>query len=324
MDSLEEHGVFGNHLYLVKLRDLRGEISYGYDVKTGAVVQTGFFFQGNAILVPPDFQGSGEANEISLDFLDDFRECPAPGPFFNQTDNQTDCIANIANIEQFELPDLLGTLPIRAVNISPDARLPPGWKALPVRERLPHMAIGDGGNGPAGRLLRAFHIAQWRGESRFCGSCGAKNVDSREELARLCPACGRLDYPRIAPAIIVIITNDTDQILLAHNKKFSAGIYSLIAGFNEAGESLEATVRREVREEVNIEIRDITYIVSQPWPFPNSLMLAFSARHARGEIKPDGVEIDDARWWNRDALPHLPGNASVSRWLINRWLDKAL
>jgi NAD+ diphosphatase len=171
-------------------------------------------------------------------------------------------------------------------------------------------------------MLRAFHIAQWRRESRFCGSCGSPNGDADSgELARQCPACGRLEFPRISPAVITIIINDEGKALLAHNKKFAPGVYSLIAGFNEAGESLEHTVAREIREEVNIEVRDIRYIASQPWPFPNSLMLGFAARYASGDIKPDGVEIEDARWFGRDALPGLPGLGSVSRYLIGRWLD---
>ena len=97
-------------------------------------------------------------------------------------------------------------------------------------------------------------------------------------------------------------------------------MYSLIAGFNEAGESLEDTVVREIREEVNIEVRDIRYVASQPWPFPNSLMLGFSARYASGTIRADGREIEDAAWFGKDALPLLPGSGSVSRYLIGRWL----
>jgi NAD+ diphosphatase len=181
------------------------------------------------------------------------------------------------------------------------------------------------GFGPVGRLLRAFHIAQWRKDSSFCGSCGSPNRDADTgELARQCPACGRLEFPRISPAVITIIINDKGEALLAHNKKFANRVYSLIAGFNEAGESLEATVAREIREEVGLEVRDIRYMRSQPWPFPNSLMLGFAARHAGGEIKPDGIEIEDARWFTRDDLPELPGRGSVARSLIGLWLEGKL
>jgi NAD+ diphosphatase len=268
-----------------------------------------FFFQVNSLLLPSEASGyTGENNEMSRDELKKFSQ-------FH------DALA----FDTFEIPAIDDALPIYAVNIPPHAAIPSGFCPVTVRERLPLLSICMAeGNGAANRLLRAFHIAQWRGESLFCGTCGTKNTDSPDELARLCPVCKRLEYPRIAPAIIVIITNDAGQVLLAHNKKFTSNIYSLIAGFNEAGESLELTVQREIREEVNIEVTDIRYIVSQPWPFPNSLMLGFSARYAGGEIRADGVEIEDARWWDRDALPLLPGAASVSRYLINRWLDGSL
>jgi len=163
-----------------------------------------------------------------------------------------------------------------------------------------------------------------RQESRFCGSCGARNTWASDELARLCPACGRLEYPRIAPAVITFITNDEDKALLAHNSKFTPGIYSLIAGFAEPGENLETAVAREIREEVNIEVRDIRYRLSQPWPFPNSLMAGFSARYASGTIRPDGVEIEDAQWFSRDNLPMLPSHGSVSRCLIEQWMNRTL
>jgi NAD+ diphosphatase len=229
----------------------------------------------------------------------------------------------------FSIPAVDGLEPVMAVTIPPELPLPPGWRAVPVRQGLSQftgetavdLPRTSGFAGPVGRMLRAFHISQWRGESRFCGHCGAKNIDAPDELARLCPACGRLEYPRIAPAVIVLVINDSGQALLAHNKKFPLGMYSLIAGFTEAGESLENTVARELREEVNIEVRDIRYIASQPWPFPHSLMLGFTARYAGGEVHPDGKEIEDAQWFSRDKLPLLPGYGSVSRFLINRWIQ---
>ena len=278
-------------------------------------MKKGFFFQGNSILLPPGTPKSENDNEIDIDFCKKFIKSAHSPP-------GDPCGGTLCAVSPYEVPTLDGTPVINVINIPVQAELPPGWHAEPVRQRLPLLSIGmTEGKGQAGRLLRAFHIAQWRSESLFCGSCGAKNTDAPEEYARLCPACGRLEFPRIAPAIIVIITDDKDRVLLAHNKKFTANIYSLIAGFNEAGESLESTVCREIREEVNIEVKDIKYIVSQPWPFPHSLMLGFSARYAGGEIRADGIEIDDAQWWCRDALPQLPGQASVSRYLIDRWLE---
>ena len=276
-------------------------------------LKTAFFFQGSAVLLPGDIEDIRLAGEISLDRLDDFKLA------------QGESNESIA-IDCFEIPAIDSPgISIRGLVISPHVDLPPSWRAVPVRQGLSLLASGASGeNEKTDRLLRAFHIAQWRRESRFCGSCGAKNTDSASELSRLCPVCGRLEYPRISPAVITLITNDRGQVLLAHNKKFNNGVYSLIAGFNEAGENLEATVAREIREEVNIEVRDVRYIVSQPWPFPNSLMLGFSASHAGGEIKPDGVEIADARWWGREELPPLPGKGSVARHLIELWLSGAL
>ena len=214
---------------------------------------------------------------------------------------------------------------ISGVLLSSETPLPENWQAIPVRQAFSLITNGlRDGAGQAARILRAFHIAQWRGESRFCGSCGSKNIDSSDELARHCPACGRTEYPRIAPAVITLILNNEGKTLLAHNKKFSSGTYSLIAGFVEAGESLEAAVARETREEVSIDLCNIQYVVSQPWPFPNSFMLGFTARYAGGTIQPDGVEIEDARWFSKEELPRLPGPGSVARYLIERWLEGTL
>jgi NAD+ diphosphatase len=230
------------------------------------------------------------------------------------------------DIDVFAMPAVDGPGTICGASLGEHASLPPGWRSIPVRQGLSLVAAGKtvDGRGPLGRMLRAYHIAQWRREAAFCGTCGTKNTDAPDELARLCPACGRREYPRISPAVITIIIRDDGRALLAHNKKFADGVYSLIAGFNEAGESLEATVAREIQEEVGLEVRDIRYIASQPWPFPNSLMLGFAARHASGEPRPDGIEIEDAQWFPRDKLPKLPGNGSVSRYLINNWLEGKL
>jgi NAD+ diphosphatase len=133
-----------------------------------------------------------------------------------------------------------------------------------------------------------------------------------------------MEFPRICPAVIVLITDSENRILLAHNKRFKTKVYSHISGFNEAGESLEETVIREIREEINIEVKDIEYIKSQPWPFPNSLMVGFKARYSSGIIKCDGDEIVDAQWFTKNNLPQLPTEGSLSRYLINCWLEGSL
>jgi NAD+ diphosphatase len=268
-----------------------------------------YIFQGNTLVVPSDASDSQLQEEIPLQKAGEF--C---GTAFES--------------DRFEIPSVDGSGAIQGLSVSGKALLSSGWRAVPMRQAV-NLMTSDGfmvdGFGPVGRLLRAFHIAQWRKDSAFCGSCGSPNLDADTgELARRCPACGRLEFPRISPAVITIIINDKGEALLAHNKKFSNRVYSLIAGFNEAGESLESTVAREIREEVGLEVKDIRYIRSQPWPFPNSLMLGFAARHAGGEIKPDDIEIEDARWFKRDELPELPGHGSVARSLIGFWLADKL
>jgi NAD+ diphosphatase len=288
-----------------------GDASY-YDDFAGGFMQNGicaarvFVFQGDTLVIP-DSEPPPEIDGNSLLFKGIKGEL-LPGEWMG------------SGTDYFEIPETEGGGTIGGLLLNDTVSLSAGWQAVHIRRSLPYAEEGVfSGRGDIGRLFRAFHIMQWRRESVYCGICGSRNIDAPDELARLCPVCGRREYPRISPAVIVLITNDQDEALLAHNKKFSGGVYSLIAGFNEAGENLETTVEREVREEVGIEIDSIHYEASQPWPFPNSLMLGFTARYTGGEIHPDGVEIEDARWFRRDALPKLPGPGSVSRYLINRW-----
>jgi NAD+ diphosphatase len=174
------------------------------------------------------------------------------------------------------------------------------------------------------RALRMYHLAQWREESRFCGNCGHPNTDAGHgEYAQICPRCGRKEFPRISPAILVLIRNECGEALLAHNNNFKDNVYSLIAGFMEAGENLENTVAREVREEVGLEIDSVTFVTSQSWPFPNSLMVGFEARYKSGVIRCDQKEIADAKWFSRANLPALPGKGSVSRFIIDKWVNEA-
>lgn len=165
----------------------------------------------------------------------------------------------------------------------------------------------------------AFHIVNWSRLNTFCGRCGTLMQDKGDERAKICPKCGSVVYPRISPAIITAVIKG-DQILLAHNKAFQNGLYSLIAGFVEPGETLEDCVKREIFEEIGIQIKNPRYIGSQPWPFPDSLMLAFIAEYESGDIKVDGVEIEDAKWFKRDELPFCPGIESIAGRII-RWFQ---
>ena len=169
-------------------------------------------------------------------------------------------------------------------------------------------------------LLRGKHFLEWLAQKRYCSICGSELTDHEQEEARYCPNCRQLFFPKISPAVIVLIKREDGRILLAHNCKFRHKVYSLIAGFVEAGESAEDAVRREVREEVGLEIKNIQYKYSQSWPFPDSLMLGFVADYAGGELTPDGNEIVDANFYSLDDLPPLPHHGSIARRIIEEFI----
>jgi NAD+ diphosphatase len=164
------------------------------------------------------------------------------------------------------------------------------------------------------------HILHWENMNQFCGQCGHKTVDKKEERAKVCPYCGNIVYPRIAPATITAVFRD-DKILLAHNSNFRLGFYGLISGYVEPGETLEQCVRREIKEEVGIKVKNIKYLSSQPWPYPDSLMMAFSAEYEDGEIMVDDFEITDAGWFTADNLPEIPSTDSIAGRMI-RWYQE--
>lgn len=168
---------------------------------------------------------------------------------------------------------------------------------------------------------RANQLLNWEKTHRFCGRCGSKTENKKGEIAKRCPNCNHVMYPVICPAIIVAVTKG-DKILLAHNSNFKNGMYSLIAGFVEAGEDLQSTVKREVFEEVGIKIKNIKPFMSSPWPFPNSLMLGFFAEYESGEIKVDGNEIEHADWFTKDNFPNLPKKFSLARKIIDEFIKR--
>lgn len=170
---------------------------------------------------------------------------------------------------------------------------------------------------------RAVQIVEWDRTHRFCGRCAAPLHTQPDEHAKRCPSCGLTQYPRLAPAVIVAVTRG-ERLLLAHNRRHPARFYSVLAGFVEAGETLEEAVQREVREETGIAVQNIRYFGSQPWPFPHSLMVAFTAEYAGGEIALDGEELETADWFTADALPPYPPPPSIAHALIRRFIDTSV
>ncbi len=167
---------------------------------------------------------------------------------------------------------------------------------------------------------RAQQLLAWENDHQFCGRCGQPMRVDHKERAMRCDPCRIINYPRIAPCVIVLITRG-DEMLLARNANFPQPMYSTLAGFIEAGETVEETLVREVREEVGVEVRNLRYFQSQSWPFPNQLMLGFFAEYAAGDIVCDEVEIADAQWFHVSDLPMIPPTASISGQLIQAHID---
>ena len=162
----------------------------------------------------------------------------------------------------------------------------------------------------------ARQLLHWRETHRFCGACAAPLARHATERAMVCGACGHIAYPRTNPVVITLVHRD-GRLLLAHKAGGLYPFWSLIAGFVEANESLEETVTREIAEEVGLSVKNIRYAASQPWPYPNNLMIGFTAEYAGGVITPDGEEIGEAGWFDRDHLPPIPSRISIARRLID-------
>ncbi|HEY0782254.1 MAG TPA: NAD(+) diphosphatase [Thermoanaerobaculia bacterium] len=205
---------------------------------------------------------------------------------------------------------------LHAAELAAEAALPDGWQLLGLR-KLFGLLDEDAWR----QAARAVQIVAWVRAHRFCGRCAEPlpppAAGTREKI---CPRCGLHHFPRIAPAIIVLVRRG-DEILLGRSPHFAPGVYSTLAGFVEPGESLEEAVAREVHEEVGVTLRNVRYFGSQPWPFPHSLMVGFTADYAGGELRLDPAEIEDARWFTVDDLPRLPTRQSIARALIDSFLE---
>ncbi len=203
-----------------------------------------------------------------------------------------------------------------AADATDDIELPAGFEFVGLRAL--HPSLGESLWYAAGR---AVQLVEWARTHRFCGRCGAPTAPVPGERAMGCDACGLHQYPRLSPAVIMIVHRG-DEMLLAQGARFGAKIYSALAGFVEPGESLEQAVRREVREEVGLTVGEIEYFGSQSWPFPNSLMIGFYACYESGDLHLDPAEIVDAQWFRGYDLPNVPGPTSIARQLIDNFATR--
>ncbi|HEV8553288.1 MAG TPA: NAD(+) diphosphatase [Casimicrobiaceae bacterium] len=198
-----------------------------------------------------------------------------------------------------------------AIRVAADTPEPAGWQWRGLRTLF--LQVSDPLLALAGR---AFQIVEWDRSHQFCGRCGARLRDRAGERAKECPACGHVVYPRVSPAMMVLVTRGK-ELLLARANRFPQAMYSALAGFVEPGESIEDCIHREVREEVGVEVDRLQYVASQSWPFPHSLMIAYTAEYAGGDMCPCDEEIVEAGWFPIDALPQLPNPVSIARQLID-------
>lgn len=168
---------------------------------------------------------------------------------------------------------------------------------------------------------RAVQLVEWRRTHRYCGRCATPTTQVPGERAVRCPDCGLMAFPRLAPAVIMLVERASDgRALLARNANFPAGMFSCLAGFVEPGETLEQAVRREIMEEVGVEVGELDYRGSQPWPFPHQLMIGFGAEYVAGDIAVDGTEIAEAAWFAPDEIPSIPpAGMSIAGRLIDEW-----
>jgi NAD+ diphosphatase len=190
------------------------------------------------------------------------------------------------------------------------APAPEGWSWQGLRSLF--SVLDDGAFAIAGNALQ---IVDWDRAHQYCGACGTATLARAKERSRECPQCGLAVYPRLAPAVMALVRRGT-ELLLARSPRFPSGMYSALAGFVEPGETIEQCLEREVMEETGVRVRNARYFASQPWPFPHSLMIAFFAEYESGELRADGIEIEDVKWFQVCNLPRLPARISVARKLI--------
>ena len=244
----------------------------------------------------------------------------------SDSERQIDAIQRLSET-RFQLNEeavflgLLGDKPIFAMDVEPEGDELDQFVEL--RQIAPIISASE-----AGVLAFARAMMHWRLRHRYCGACGEATVATQGGHARHCAACGLDVFPRTDPAVIVLVTAG-DHCVLARSPHFPEGMYSTLAGFVEPGESLEQTLVREIEEEVGLRVDKPVYRSSQPWPFPQSLMLGFRASARFQDLKIDEDEIEQANWFHRDDLRDpercpikLPSGDSIARYLVDEWLHE--
>lgn len=202
-----------------------------------------------------------------------------------------------------------------AAEIQPENNPPSGWHWSSLRSL--YTVLDEENYAIAGRALQLIH---WDRTNKFCGRCGNTTSLRPNERCLECTSCGQLSYPKLAPAIMALVKKD-NKILLARSPQFPGKAYSVLSGFVDPGETLEQCVAREVLEEVGIRVKNIQYFGSQPWPFSYSLMIGFTCEWLEGEIQINPSEIEAADWFDASSLPELPPRISLSRMLIDTYLN---
>lgn len=215
-------------------------------------------------------------------------------------------------------PLALGTVgghPLRTLELPQEAPLPSNLHPFGLREAGAFLSEAEWGG-----AAYAVQILHWQRTARFCPACGQPTRPEPSDWGRRCKRCDFVHYPRVSPCVIVLI-HDGSRVLMVRQPSFPQGMYGLVAGFIEPGESLEAGVHREVQEEVGLAVSGLRYFGSQPWPFPHQLMVGFIARYAGGTLRPDTAELEQAAWFDLDALPGLPPRLSIARQLIDHFKE---
>lgn len=211
--------------------------------------------------------------------------------------------------------NILSVSPIDDIEVKTYAiDTPSGMTSVPLRQsfyKLPYELYLKAG--------KCAELLYWDKNTHFCGLCGGQ-MRMHTDISKRCEHCGKEVWPQVSPAVIVRITRGNDEVLMARARNFRGDFYGLIAGFVETGETLEEAVVREVREETGLEVKNIRYFGSQPWPYPCGLMVGFTADYAGGKIHVQREELKNVAWFHRDHLPKLPEKLSIARRLIDDWL----